>query len=69
MEGVVAAAAQLGARAFELHVHGSEGAAAVVGDDDRVALCEGFDRADADAHLSRLRTLITGEVLPRRLSW
>ena len=42
MEGVVAAATELGARAFELHVHGGEGAAAV-GDDDRVALCS-FNR-------------------------
>ena len=36
MEGVVAAAPQLGARAFELHVHRGERAAAIVGDDDGV---------------------------------
>ena len=59
MEGVVAAAAQLGARAFELNVHRGECAAAVVGDDDCVALCKGFDCADAYAHLSQqLRTLV-----------
>ena len=37
MDDDLPAAAQLGARAFELDVHGGEGAAAIVGDDDRVA--------------------------------